>query len=255
MKTAAILALAGALALAGPAAAAEPDWTVDFGAAARVRPDHIGASHYRVDGVPILEARYGDDLSFSLDDGAKYRAIQSGPFAAGAIVEYRQSFNDKLPAGAFRMSDAVEVGGFAEYRTPLGFAEMRLRHALGSYDGWSGDLSFSTGAPVSRNWMVGGQARLAWADSSFTQEYFGLRPHAARRFGLPRFLDEDFVTVGAELDAARQITPKTRLVFAVTADRMVGELRPTPVVSSRNILTSSIGFTYQWSGRTPGHSR
>ena len=252
MRALPILAALGALAPAAPAAAEATDWTVDFGGAVRARPDHLGSTHYRVDAVPLVEATYGDRLSVSLDDGVKYRALNWGPVSAGPLAEYRQSFNDSLPRGAFKMSDAIELGGFVEAKTAVGLAEARLRHAVGSYDGWSGDLSFSTGAPVTPKWLLGGQLRLSWADSSFSEEYFGLRPHAARRFGLPRFLDEDFVTVGGELDAARQITPRARLVFAVTADRMIGELRPTPIVSSRNIFTTSLGFTYHWSARTPG---
>lgn len=252
MRRTTLLAGIAAAAIAGPAAAEPMDWTVDFGGAARVRPDHIGSGHYRVDAVPIVEANYGDKLVISLDDGAKFRAFNWGPLSAGPIAEYRQSFNDALPRGAFRMSDVVELGGFVEGRTPIGIAEARLRHAVGGYDGWSGDLSFSTGAPVTPKLMIGGQARLSWADSNFTQEYFGLRPHAATGFGLPRFLDEDFVTVGGELDAARQITPKVRLVLAVSADRIVGELRPSPIFASRNIFTTSLGLTYHWSSGTAG---
>ncbi|MFC3070637.1 MipA/OmpV family protein [Phenylobacterium soli] len=248
-----------ALLVAGPAAAegsgSSRDWTVDWGGAARVRPDHIGSNHYRVDAVPVVEASYGDRLTISFDDGVKFRAFNWGPVSAGPLAEYRQSFNDALPRGAFRMSDVVELGGFVEGRTPIGVAEARLRHAVGGYDGWSGDLSFSTGAPVTPKLMLGGQARLSWADANFTQEYFGLRPHAATRFGLPRFLDEDFVTVGGELDAARQITPKVRVVLALSADRIVGQLRPSPIFDSRNIFTTSLGLTYHWSSGTAGRSQ
>lgn len=247
MRTAAILSALAGLALATPAAAADLDWTVDLGAATRVRPDHIGASHYRVDAVPIVEATYGDRLVVSLDDGLKYRALMAGPFAAGPIAEYRQSFNDRMPAGAFRMSDVVELGGFAEYRTPIGVAEARLRHAVGGYDGWSGELSFNTGAPVTPKLEIGGQARLSWADSNFTQEYFGLRRHAPTRFGLPRFLDEDYVTVGGEFDTGYWLTPKVRAVFEVSYDRILGELRPSPMLSSRDVATATLGFTYRWS--------
>lgn len=254
MRPAAVLA-AALIACAATAARAESaDWTVDWGAAARVRPDHIGSARYRVDAVPVLEANYGDRVVASFDDGLKWRAWRSGRFAAGPIAEYRQSFNDALPPGAFRMSDTVEVGGFGEMATPLGVAEVRLRHAIGGYDGWSGDLSFNTGAQVTPKLGLGGQLRLGWADSNFTQEYFGLKPHAARRFGLPRFLDEDFVTVGAEFDAVRTISPHLRLVGEVSIDRIVGELRPSPLLDSRDIATASIGLTYHWSSEPQGHA-
>jgi len=253
MKPVALLA-ATLLGCAATAARAEPDWTVDWGAAARVRPDHLGSAHYRVDAVPVLEANYRGLVVGSFDDGLKWRAWRLGRFAAGPIAEYRQSFNDSLPRGAFRTSDTVEVGGFGEMATPLGMAEVRLRHAISGYDGWSGDLSFDTGAQVTPKLGLGGQLRVGWADSNFTQEYFGLRPHAARKLRLPRFLDEDFVAVGAEFDAVRSVSPRLRLVGEISFDRIVGELRPSPVLDSRNIATASIGLTYHWSSGTEGHA-
>lgn len=254
MRPLALIA-AGLAAGAASAARAEiPDWTVDWGAAARVRPEHLGSARYRVDAVPIVEARYGNTIDASVEDGVKWRAWRSGRFAAGPIVEYRQSFNDGLPPGAFRMSDAVEVGGFGEVATPLGVAEARLRHAVGAYDGWSGDLSFNTGAQITPRFGLGGQLRVGWADSNFTQEYFGLKPHAARRFGLPRFLDEDYVTAGAELDGIRKLTPRISLVGEVSFDRMLGELRPSPLLATRDIATAAIGLTYHWSSAPQGHA-
>ena len=252
--TLAALALS-ALGTAPSAQAAPQDWTVEVGAAARTRPAHLGSNQYVVEALPILEATFGDAISVSLDDGAKWRALTKGPLRFGPIVEYRQSFNDHQPPGAFRMSDAVELGGFGELMTPIGLGEVRLRRAVNGYQGWSGDLSFSTGAPVTPKLTLGGQARISWADSNFTQEYFGLRPHAAHSFGLPRFLDEDFVSAGAEFDAARELTSHTRLVLALSADRIIGELPASPLFTSRNIFTASLGLTYRWSaglrGRRP----
>jgi outer membrane scaffolding protein for murein synthesis (MipA/OmpV family) len=248
------LAAAGLAASPAAAGALPPDWTVEAGAAARVRPAHIGSSQYLIDSAPILEAQLGDDISISLDDGAKWRALKLGPVRLGPIVEYRQSFNDKLPKGAFRMSDAIELGGFGEARTPVGIAEARLRRALNGYDGWSGDLSFSSGGAVTPKLSLGGQLRVSWADNNFTQEYFGLQHHAARRFRLPRILASDFITAGAEFDAARQLTPRARLVVEIAEDRIVGELRPSPLFASRNIFTTTLGLTYRWSAGSKGRS-
>lgn len=248
----AALTLAFGIAAAGGAHAEAPDWTVEAGAGARVRPVHLGSGRYTVDAVPIFEATLGDDFSLSLDDGAKWRAIKLGAITLGPIAEYRQSFSDELPPGAFRMSDTVEVGGFGEWRTPIGIAEARLRHAVNGYDGWSGDLSFVTGGTVAPKLMMAAQARMSWADSNFTQEYFGLQPHAASHFGLPRFHEGDFLTAGAEIDAAREITPRTRLVLELTADHIVSELQPSPLFSTRDIFTATVGLTYRWSARPIG---
>jgi outer membrane scaffolding protein for murein synthesis (MipA/OmpV family) len=251
---AAAVAAGGGLLAAG-SASAQTDWTVEAGGAMRLRPAHIGSSHYLWDVAPVFEASLGEDVTVSVDDGLKWRALKLGPVRLGPIAEYRQSFNDQLPPGALPMSDAIEIGGFGEWRTPLGIAEARLRRAVNGYQGWSGDLSFSTGGAVSPKLDVGGQARVSWADSRFADTFFGLRPSAASRFGLPRFQDEDFVTVGGEFDVARQLTARSRVVLALSADRMVGELRTSPLFQTRNIFTASLGLTYRIransTGRTP----
>jgi outer membrane scaffolding protein for murein synthesis (MipA/OmpV family) len=173
----------------------------------------------------------------------------------GPIAEYRQSFNDDLPRGAFRMQDAFELGGFAQVKTRFGVAEARLRRAVNGYQGWSGDLAFNSGAPVTPTLELGGQLRLGWADSNFSQEYFGLKPHAARRFGLPQFLDEDYIAAGGELDAAQTLSPHIRLVMALSADRMLGELPVSPLVQTRNIYVASFGLTYHWAQAPRGSDR
>lgn len=244
------------VAAAGPAfaqdAGAAADWTADLGAVGRVRPAHLGSTRSVADAVPVVEASLGDRVHLSFDDGAKWAAVMAGPFAAGPIVEYRQSFNDDLPAGAFRTSGAVEAGGFASMRTPVGVVEARLRRALNGYEGWSGDLSFDTGGRVAPRTLLGAQLRLGWADSNFTEEYFGLRPHGSRGAGLPRFLAGDFVTAGAQAAAAYELGRNVRLIFIASADRMLGAIRPNPVFSRRDIYTASLGLTYHWVRATPG---
>jgi outer membrane scaffolding protein for murein synthesis (MipA/OmpV family) len=242
------------IAAAGSAFAEATAWTIDIGAVGRARPAHLGSSHEVVDSVPVVEAVYGD-LRLSFDDGAKWSAAQVGPFSLGPIVEYRQSFNDGLPAGAFRTSGAIEVGGFTAARTPIGVLEARVRRAVNGYEGWSGDLSFDTGGKVAPKTLIGAQLRLSWADSKFTDEYFGLRPHGSPRIGPPRFLTGDYLTAGAQIGAARDLGRHARLVLALSGDRMLGGLRPSAVFSRRDIYIASLGLTYHWVSATPGTLR
>jgi len=251
MRPLAAAALAS-LAVAGPAFAQSADWTVDVGAVARTRPAHLGSARQVADAVPVVEAKYGETLSLSFDDGAKWAAVRAGPFALGPIVEYRQAFDDDLPAGAFHTQGAVEAGGFVAARTPVGIVEARLRRALNGYRGWSGDLSFDTGGQVAPKLLVGGQLRLGWADGNYAEEYFGLRPHGSPQAGPPRFLAGDFLTAGAQVGAARELGHNVRLVLAASADRMMGEVRPNPVFSRRDIYTASLGLTYHWARTAPG---
>ena len=239
------------LLVAAPAAAwaqgGDAGWVVDLGAVGRVRPTHLGSARYVTDVAPVLEATYGDRLSISLDDGAKWTAGQVGALEFGPVAEYRQSFANGLPRGAFRMDDTLELGGFGQVRTPVGLVEARLRHAVNGYDGWSGDLALDAGAPVKPDLQLAGQLRLGWADTNFSQEYFGLRPDAPHRFGLPQFLRKDYVSAGAEFDMIGTISPRARLVLALSADRMLGEMTRSPLFSTRDVYGASLGVTYHWS--------
>jgi outer membrane scaffolding protein for murein synthesis (MipA/OmpV family) len=243
--------LLAAIAFPGPSAA--QDWTVDLGSVARVRPAHLGSNSYRTDLLPVLAASYGKSLSFSIDDGAKWEAARLGPATFGAVGEFRQSFNDALSRDVFRTRDAVELGGFAQTQTRLGLAELRMRRALNGYRGWSGDLAFDTGGRVSRGLELGAEARLSWADQRFTQEYFGQHRAPPAPFGPPRFHDNDFVSVGIEVDAARTLTPDTRLILELSGDRMLGELPSRGLFPSRNVFTASLGIVRHWSRFTQGN--
>jgi len=251
--TARSLLLACAISIGAPAAARAQDWTVDLGLASIARPLHLGSKGYMTEVVPIVGATLGDRFSFSLDDGAKWTAWRAGPMSAGPVAEYRRTYDDDLPPGAFRMDDAVEIGGFVAAKTPVGIAEARLRHAVNAYDGWSADLSFDTGGRVARKLQLGGEVRASWADADFTQEYFGLEPHVARRFGLPRFLDDNYISVGAQVMGAYDLAPHRQLVFAFSDDRIVGEVGPSPILKTRDVLSASVGFVYHWSSTAPGH--
>jgi outer membrane scaffolding protein for murein synthesis (MipA/OmpV family) len=248
------LLLASALATMANAetgGATEPDWTVDVGVFTRVRPDHLGSDRYTFDLLPIVSARWGDRLTASLDDGLKLTALTRGAWSFGPVVEYRQSYNDRLTRGAYRMPDAIEVGGFAKTRTALGDVELRLRKATDGYDGWSGDLSFDTGGQVTSHWAVGGEARLSWADDNFSREYFGLRRRQRETMNLPTFGKNDFVSLGFELDAQRRLGQRTAFVATLSEDRILGEAWESPLLRTRNVLTAGVGVTYRFGRAEP----
>lgn len=249
----ALIGVVAAFGLAGAARAQapSPNWTVDLGVISRTRPVHLGSSRYTTDLLPIISASYGDRVEFSLDDGLTASLWRDGGWSAGPVVEYRQSYNDRLPRRAFAMDDAVEVGGFIKRRTPVGDVSLRVRKAVNGYGGWSGDLAFDTGAQVSPRWKVGAQARLSWADSSFSREYFGLRRNTDRPMQLPRFGENDFYSAGLELDAARAIGPRTAIVVTFSEDHILGEEWRTPLLRNRDMMTFGLGVTYRFGRLAP----
>jgi outer membrane scaffolding protein for murein synthesis (MipA/OmpV family) len=241
-------AAAGSLATFAQAQTAEPPnaWTVDVGAITRERPAHLGSPRYTSDLLPILSIDYGDRLSISLDDGAKATVWRDGAWSAGPVLEYRQSYNDRLPRRAFAMDDAVEAGGFAARRTPIGDVELRLRKAVTGYGGWSGDLTFDTGGQIAPKWKIGLETRLSWADSEFSREYFGLRRRTGSTAMLPRIGENDFYSAGLELDAARAIGRRTSIVATLSDDYILGEEWRSVLLRNRNVVTAGLGLVYRF---------
>ncbi|ESQ87603.1 MipA/OmpV family protein [Asticcacaulis benevestitus] len=226
------------------------DMAIDIGVVLRDRPAHIGAKTSLHELYPVVEITR-NRWQISLDDGGKYSAATLGPVTVGPVLEYRQSFNDHLPSGAHHMPDAFETGGFAVYKTPLGDVEARLRKAINSYQGWSGDLSFDTGGHITPTTGVGLEIRAGWADNSFSNQFFGLRPRAAYHVSLPRFLPNNYYTLGAELTAGHKITPTTTAFIQSSLDRVYGEAWRSPILKTRDVFVLSLGLTWHLGRHSP----
>lgn len=223
----------------------------DLGVIIRRRPQHIGSDKPALDMYPIVELKVGSRWQISLDDGVKWTALSSGPWRVGPVLEYRESYSDRLPRGAHRMPNAFEFGGFSSWDTHLGDFEMRLRHAINSYAGWSGDVSYDAGVKLTPLMAIGAELRGSWADANFSDQFFGLRPRHADSIGLPRVLRNDYVTFGSEVTLGRKIDAKTTAFIQGSYDRIYGEEWRSPILKSRNIFVFSIGVAHHFGARDP----
>ena len=226
-------------------------WTVDAGLAVRERPDHIGSRSYTTDAWPVVEIQYGSRLHISLDDGIKWSAVKAGPFAFGPVAEYREAFNDKLPPRTDKLSDALELGGFAQADTGIGVFEARLRHAVTGYDGNSADLAFDTGAPITRRLAWTAEARTSWVDRDYLRRAVNGHRAAAAAAAAPQERTQDYVTTGVQLGLAYALTQRLTFTTLVSEDRLLSHV-PARFDGSRDLLGLNLVLTYRWSGRTFG---
>ena len=112
----------------------------------------------------------------------------------GPVAEYRQSYNDNLPPRTKKLSDDVEVGGFAGLDLSLVTLEGRLRQALDGYGGASADLAMDSGFSLGRFGEINLEARSSWADRSYSRALFG---HSLSGTDPARF--QDYVTMGGQI--------------------------------------------------------
>ncbi len=223
----------------------------DLGLIVRRRPEHIGADKPAIESYPIIEIKVGDRWQISLDDGLKWNGLRKGNWTAGPVLEFRQSFHDELPRGAHRMPDAFELGDFSLWQTKAGDIEVRLRHALNSYSGWSGDLSYDAGVRLTPRTAIGVELRGAWADANFSDQFFGLRPHRSAIFELPDVLKNNYFTAGSEATLGHKIDDRSTVFVQASADRIFGEEWRSPILKSRNIFIFSIGIARHFGARDP----
>lgn len=248
---AALLAVASGRAHAAADDDARPygRWTVEVGLAARARPDHIGARSYTADVWPVIEIQYGSRLHVSLDDGVKWKAVVAGPISFGPVAEYRQAFNDKLPPRTGKLSDAVELGGFAQADLGLGVLEARVRHAVTAYDGASADLAFDTGGDLAPKLSWGLEARSSWADRDYTRLLVRGRRRAGAQPPVAEERTQDYVTAGGQFTGAYRVTDRVTFAVVGSEDRVLSGLSRR-FAATRDLFGLSTVLTYRF-GRRP----
>ena len=231
-----------------------PSWTrawrpagvvdADIGGVMRLRPAHIGSATPYADAYPVIEIHVGDRLQISLDDGIKYQAWKAGALSAGPVLEYREAFRDELPRGADRVPDAFEGGGYAEWKSPIGDLETRLRRALTGYQGWSTNTAFDTGGYVTPRFGIGLELRAEWVDPHYTRSYLDLHPQHAPIFSWPHFGPDAYSTAGAQVTAGYRLGPRLTAFAQTGFDRIFGAAWRPPVLHTRDIAVASIGLTW-----------
>jgi outer membrane scaffolding protein for murein synthesis (MipA/OmpV family) len=241
-----------------------PSWTkewrpqggisAEIGGVVRARPAHIGSATPYVDVYPVIEIRVGDRLQISADDGIKYQAWKTGPFSAGPVVQYREAFRDKLPRGARAVPDAIEGGGYVEWKTAVGDVETRLRRALTGYEGWSSDTAFDTGGYLTPRFGVGLELRGAWVDAHYTRRFLDIHPQHAPLFSWPHFGPQDYGTIGAQLTAGYRIGPRLTAFVQSSLDRILSEAWRSPILRTRNMAVTSLGLTWHF-GRVVSYGK
>lgn len=224
-------------------------WVVDVGLALRGRPTHIGSERYTTDLLPILDASWGKRVQISLDDGARWTAIRAGPLSLGPVAEYRQSYNNQLPPRSRRLSDAVELGGFAQLTLTYAVLEGRLRKAVTGYEGLSGDVSLGTRIALGSSLSLGVEARSSWADRRYGGLLFA-PSSSAQPLATPPTGNRDYFTAGVQTGLVWQFKPNWTAALGASEDRIVSPTSARSVRSRRDIATVGLSLTRQfaWGG-------
>lgn len=199
-----------ALGLAGPVLAQQlppttrpqaKAWTLTIGIAPVVAPVWQGSRDTGLSIFPDIRLNYRDDVFLSVPDGLGWNVVNQDGWKLGPLAKLRFGRQEGTGGSPFlvtRGSTALrgmgdvdlagELGGFAQKSFVNGKLRLRaeLRQGVGGHEGVVADTALSWNdrkRDGSLLWSAG--IRATWADSEYSNTYFGVNAVQAAATGLP----------------------------------------------------------------------
>jgi MipA family protein len=178
-------------------------WTLGIGIAPVVSPAWQGSRDMALSIFPDLRLNYRDDVFFSIPDGLGWNAVNKDGWKLGPLVKLRFGRQESTGGSPFLITGGStalrgmgdvgltgEFGGFAQKSLAKGRLRLRaeVRQGTGGHDGLVADTNISwNGRTPTASLLYSVGLRATWADSDYSNVYFGVTPTQARAAGLPAF--------------------------------------------------------------------
>jgi outer membrane scaffolding protein for murein synthesis (MipA/OmpV family) len=178
-------------------------WTLGIGVAPIFAPAWQGSRDIALSIFPDLRLNYKDELFLSVPDGLGWNAINQDGWKLGPLAKLRFGRQESTGGSPFLVTGgstalrgmgdvgiAGEFGGFAQKSLVNNKLRLRaeLRQGTGGHDGVVADtnISWNDRTPnASLLYSIG--LRATWADSAYSNAYFGVNRAQSLAAGLPAF--------------------------------------------------------------------
>jgi outer membrane protein len=250
-----ILAIAGFVALATPAAEAYAQvvgtYRVRVGLGAQVRPEYLGADSTEIVPYPTVSIKKGEEpFGFGApDDSFGIGLLGNDTFSLGPVLALSNGRDeDEVGAPVGDVNRTLEAGAFAQYELSDAFRlRAELRQGIGGHEGLVGNVGADYVTRDGDNYLFSIGPRLRFGDGKFQRAFFGIDDEAALASGLPLYRpDSGLYAVGAVSSARYEIGGGWGLFGFARYDRLVGDARKSPIVEefgSDNQFSAGIGIS------------
>lgn len=247
---AAVTAFFGAPALAG-----EKDLTGVIGLGMSYGPEFFGSDDSSASAFPVISLVWQD--RYFLDDrGLGFYALRNhgaGELSAGLAIGY--DFDERTAADDPRLTGLrdVEAGAmltaFLEY--DLGFADfgLELNRGLESagHEGTRATMSLEFSRQVNSRLSLSAAPYLVWADSSYSQAFYGVNASEAAVSPLAGFeAGSGFERVGIELEATYALNDRTGIFLGLNHAELMGDAKDSPVAFDTGQTGISTGIYFRF---------
>lgn len=224
-----------------------PQWTLGIGAA--YVPRYEGSKEHRLTALPIIAYRNGRFAAGIA--GLSYNLAPTGAFEFGPMLSYAKG-RDESDAYRLRglgdIKGGAEAGVFARWHISSWTLHANVRRGLGN--GPKGSqlqlgVGHSTRLGSADRLQLG--ASLDWADSKYTQAYFGVTPTQSAASGLSTYpAAAGIKSYGVNAAWMHSFTPAWFSTVGVHAKRLAGDAANSPITEQRNVIGASAGIGYRF---------
>lgn len=254
------------------ASASKDPWTVSVGLGVARTPEYEGAKKSAVSPYPDLNVSYKTQYWGGFYLGGKQRGLtwkflDQDAYSLGVMVGLDPGRSDKKNGNAFQpgskrllgmgeISSSVELGltGHAVLGVPLYFS---LAKGLGDgkpratdlrsngHGGTRLEVGLEVPYQVSPELSVSLSPNLVWADSKYTQSYFGVTADQATRSGFGAFKTKGGIkSLGLSLGANYNFSKQWGANLGLSVSQLRGDAAKSPLVEQKRQTSVSAGVLY-----------
>ena len=231
----------------------EPEvWDIRLGLLTAVHPDYAGSDDYETSLAPYFRINWKDTIVLG-GRSVRARIYDRQGFSVGPLARLRggrdEDDNDDL-RGLGDDDRAVEVGGFARYRTgPYRLRLTAVHDVGGGHNGAVVEMGAGVQVPFDRPWFLL-MGKATWADQDYTSSYFGITDRQAARSGLRPFRASAGIRdVGFSTSSRLTLWRGLSLVAVLNYERLLGDAADSPLTArlgDANQLSASTGLIYRF---------
>lgn len=213
--------------------------SVDLGLGVQSKPTYPGADDN--------EARpwfIGRNLSFGGNgDG---NGFSFGP--SFSLVGERETSDDPALAGLSSIERAYELGVKARYRQGPVSAYAAMRRGFEGHEGLTGEIGMDYRTDLSDRVSLTSGVELGFANSDFTNTYFGVSPEESANSGYAEYDAGGGLTSAAiKFQASYAVNDKTAVLGEVSYGKLLGDAADSPIVQEEWQPSLKLGVVRRFS--------
>jgi outer membrane protein len=241
---------------AGQSKERPPEWDINLGAGAAMRPTFEGSDRYLVSPVPVVHITWDDMVSLGV--GGLNAYWHHDNFKVGAGLTFDQGRDIKKPSifgegddrlkGLGKIDTALGIRGFASYRLgPVNFDVSATKFTGSPNNGVL--VSFGAQAPLklASKLMVVPHIQATWANQNYMETYFGVTPVQSRASIFPQYAAGAGVKdIIGGVNVIYNFNPHWYVAGDASVTQLMGDAAKSPISFSNTnaMLITMVGYHF-----------